>query len=93
MVTRWGTVVDREGGNVLKLSIEEFDQAVKTVAGALERAENGVIRTSTGKAAYVLGFLSDEFDIAPMERNDIAEGNVWPESDHDLAVRAFGVEN
>lgn len=35
--------------------------------------------------------LAEYTDCMTWDRDDIASGNVWPESDRDLAARAFGV--
>jgi hypothetical protein len=76
---------------MLKLTAKEYDQAAEKMADALADWEAKGIKTCLGRALLMLEALGEDFDVAAMDpgpREDIESGNVWPESDEELATRA-----
>lgn len=71
---------------MLRLTTEQYDEAAQRMALALAFVEAGAnpMRTHLGRALVMLEALAADFDVSPMdmgERNDVAEGNVWPENE------------
>jgi hypothetical protein len=65
---------------MLKLTVGEYDTAAEKIADALAACD---MRTNLGRALTVLEALGEDFDVSPMDAG--------PETDLDLAARAFGL--
>ena len=78
---------------MLRLSLDEYDDAVETMAQALTRAEDAGMRTMAGRAMVMLEALGADHDVSvidPGPRDDIESGNVWPEeTEFELENRAI----
>ena len=68
---------------MLRLTDEQYDEAVRVGARALSFSDSKP-GWALAQADTVLRAVAEDFDVSALdvgERNDVAEGNVWPDDD------------
>lgn len=79
---------------MLKLTVEQYDDAVGIMARELARCEQMLLRTNLSKALMMFEALGEKYDVTPKERTDLPLANdntdaliesYWADTDPDDA--------